>query len=674
MPSLIGQSLGRYHILEQLGQGGMASVYKAYDTILERDVAVKVIRVDQFAPAVLDEVLKRFEREAKALAKFSHPNIVHIHDYGEYQGAPYLVMEYLSGGTLKAELGKPMPWQQAKRILLPIAQALAYAHEHNIIHRDIKPSNILLTERGQPMLSDFGIAKILESEQTAALTGTGMGVGTPEYMAPEQWIGQAGPLMDLYSLGVVLYELVTGRKPYTADTPAAIMLKQANDPLPHPRRFAPELPEAVERVLLKALAKRPEDRYQSMGEFAVALERLSDGQPFGTGGIPGGNWRQEEEKTRLERDTGGKAVEETRKVLVPPEPAQKPGKAGRWVVFGGILAGACVLITALGIGLLILWQKGPGPLAGLASATAPATRTLAPTEISTQVKPPAVETPPSTEIPQSTETLPPTETPPPSPGSTLVRPVDGLVMVYVPGGTFSMGQTTDQALADCRNYFNDCQGSWFSDEQPPHSVSLQAYWIDRTEVTNAAYAKCVNAGACQPPASYSSNTRSSYYGNSQYADYPVINVNWAQAGSYCEWAGVRLPTEAEWEKAARGTEGVTYPWGNSLPTCSLANFGEPKNCTGDTSPVESLTSGASVYGALNMAGNVSEWVNDWYSATTYAVSQQSNPTGPNSGQERILRSGAWNLNPNFIRTTNRDHQSPNNQKDYIGFRCVSSAK
>jgi serine/threonine protein kinase len=278
MSNLIGQSLGRYQILEQLGEGGMATVYKAFDARLERDVAIKIIRTDQFAPAVLERILKRFEREAKALARLTHPNIVGVIDYGEHEGAPYLVMPYLPGGTLKQYLGKPMPWQDAVHILLPVAQALEYAHEHNIIHRDIKPSNILLTEKGQPMLSDFGIAKILESDETATLTGTGVGVGTPEYMAPEQWTGHAGLQSDIYSLGVVFYELITGRKPYVADTPAAILLKQATDPLPRPRQYVSDLPDAVERILLKALAHKIEDRYHEMGVFASALANLSVGQ------------------------------------------------------------------------------------------------------------------------------------------------------------------------------------------------------------------------------------------------------------------------------------------------------------------------------------------------------------------------------------------------------------
>jgi len=657
MQTLIGISIGRYHILEQLGEGGMATVYKAYDTRLERPVAIKVIRTDQFAPAVLEQVLRRFEREAKALAQLSHPNIVHVHDYGEYEDAPYLVMEYLPGGVLKSKLGTAMPWREAVRLLLPIAQALAYAHEHNIVHRDVKPSNILLTDKGQPMLSDFGIAKILENEQTAGLTTTGMGVGTPEYMAPEQWTGQAGPLADLYSLGVVLYELVTGRKPYTADTPAAIMLKQANDPLPRPRQFAPDLPESVEKVLFKALAKSPDDRYEGMGEFTVALESLISGHKLPADVQPE-QTKQVEQATLLVGGAGRQAIPSTPKVSAPPRRRLKLGKTGGWVAVIGFLVVVCILFVALGFGLLKLAQRGIGPLTGFVDSLA--TSTQIPTGI------------PTASEPSSTETIPPTEAPTPAAGSTRIRPADGLTMVYIPEGFFRMGQTAEQAVAECRNFFNDCQLSWFSDEQPPHDVTLDAYWIDRTEVTNAVYAKCVDSGACQPPGDISSQTRTSYYGNPQYADYPIINIDWGQAYSYCAWASGRLPSEAEWEKAARSMDWRTYPWGNNLPSCSLANYGEPQNCSGDTTPSDGYASGASPYGAINMAGNVSEWVNDWYSDNLYAQPQVSNPTGPETGTERVMRGGAWNLNPNFLRTTNRDHQSPDTRNDYIGFRCAGS--
>jgi tRNA A-37 threonylcarbamoyl transferase component Bud32 len=280
MSNLLGQSLGRYHILEQLGEGGMAVVYKAYDTRLERDVAVKVIRTEKLTLETMTRTLKRFEREAKALAKLTHPNIVPITDYGEHDGKPYLVMPYLPGGTLKQRLkGKPMPWQDAVRLLIPIARALHYAHQQGIIHRDVKPSNILITQSGEPMLTDFGIAKILlDNEETADLTGTGMGVGTPEYMSPEQFQGKGvDARTDVYSLGVVLYEMVTGRKPYQADTPAAVLIKQVTEPLPRPCMFVPDLPAVFEKMLIKAMAKNSEDRYQNMGELTATLEGLLSG-------------------------------------------------------------------------------------------------------------------------------------------------------------------------------------------------------------------------------------------------------------------------------------------------------------------------------------------------------------------------------------------------------------
>ena len=274
MPNLTGQSIGRYHILEQLGEGGMANVYKAYDTRLERNVAFKVLRTEQFSPVLLEQVLHRFEREAKSLARLSHPNIVNILDYGEHEGSPYLVMEYLPGGTLKQKLGQVIPWREAIQILLPVARGLAYAHQHGVIHRDVKPANILMDDFNAPILTDFGIAKLLEGADGHTLTASGVGIGTPEYMAPEQGIGAhtIDARADIYSLGIVLYEMVTGRKPYIADTPMAVVLKQMTDPLPRPTDFVPDLPEGVEHILFKALATQPEDRYADMNALIVAME------------------------------------------------------------------------------------------------------------------------------------------------------------------------------------------------------------------------------------------------------------------------------------------------------------------------------------------------------------------------------------------------------------------
>jgi serine/threonine protein kinase/formylglycine-generating enzyme required for sulfatase activity len=278
MNDLSGSSFGRYHLVEKLGEGGMAVVYKAFDTRLECDVAVKVIRLDNLPRSSEEIALKRFEREAKSVAQLTHPNIVKVSDFGEEDGLPYLVMPFLPGGTLKQFLGKPMPYSNAAHLLQPMADALAYAHLHNVIHRDVKPSNILITELGQPMLTDFGIAKIMDLQDGQTLTGTGVGIGTPEYMAPEQWTGDITPSVDIYSLGVVFYELVTGHKPYTADTPAAILIKQATDPLPKPSSFVSDLPESVEHVLYKALAKKPEDRFVSMTDLNSQLKQIDRAQ------------------------------------------------------------------------------------------------------------------------------------------------------------------------------------------------------------------------------------------------------------------------------------------------------------------------------------------------------------------------------------------------------------
>jgi serine/threonine protein kinase len=285
MVNLSGQNLGRYHVIERLGEGGMATVYKAFDTSLERNVAIKIIRADMKVGTEQNEFLKRFQREAKALAQLDHPYILKVLDYGEQDCNPYLVMPFVQGGTLKERMGRPIFYQEAAAILAPIAQALDYAHQRKVIHRDVKPANILISETNTPLLSDFGIAKILESGESTQLTATGVGIGTPDYMAPEQWMGKADPRTDIYALGVVFFQMVTGRLPFTADTPAAVLIKHMQDPLPRPSTFVTELPEAVEQVLYKALAKEPENRFQDMATFAGALEKLSRGEAAGLKGL-----------------------------------------------------------------------------------------------------------------------------------------------------------------------------------------------------------------------------------------------------------------------------------------------------------------------------------------------------------------------------------------------------
>ena len=238
----------------------------------------------------------------------------------------------------------------------------------------------------------------------------------------------------------------------------------------------------------------------------------------------------------------------------------------------------------------------------------------------------------------------------------MVAETDGMVLVYVPAGEFRMGSAGSDSLAR-------------DNEKPQHTVYLDAFWMDRTEVTNAMYALCVKAGACQPPASVKSSTRSSYYGDSSYDNFPVIYVSWSEAAVYCTWAGRRLPTEAEWEKAARGTDGRLYPWGNASPDANRLNF---NMYVGDTTAVGSYPSGASPYGALDMAGNVWEWVADRYSSTFYSGSPASNPSGPASGAHRVLRGGSWGYANRFVRAAVRGWDYPADRFNDFGFRCAHS--
>ena len=691
MVNLIGHDIGRYHIVEHLGQGGMAVVYKAYDTRLERDVAIKVIRMENFAPLIVENMLKRFEREGKSLAKMLHPNIVPIHDYGEYEGSPYIVMAYIPGGTLKNQIGKPIQYIKASRLLAPIARALDYAHSKGVLHRDVKPANILITAEGIPMLSDFGVAKFIEGKEGNTLTSSGAGIGTPEYMAPEQCLGKkVDARTDVYALAIVLYELLTGRKPYTADTPMGVIHKQISDPLPHPAQFTSGIPEMVENILFKALAKDPEDRYVNMAEFATMLEKIStienhftpqsrvltENPPLeAVGGavyqaeteekdnqlpptikqppapllfsenptplvINQRPFRQAEMDQTLDRPS---PVETTPIPAKDRDPANRKKRIGLSRGLGFVLAGGLLLVLLTGG----IWLVGNNIIAIPVSAL--------PGKFSSFF---------STIVPQIT---------PQGIGSSKVSDKDGMKLMYVSAGDFQMGSTDAQfqlAVLNCEKYTrpaSNCQG-WFSLEKPVHRVYLDAFWIDQTEVTNAMYAKCVSTGSCQAPHDSSSQTRKSYYGDSQFADYPVIHVDWFQADTYCKWAGRSLPTEAQWEKAARGTDGRTYPWGEEIAD-QKANT-PPNSSLKDTTSVSSYKAGASPYGALDMAGNVSQWVADWISP--YSDGYQRNPTGPESGKSRVIRNGSFQNWDFFVRSAYRIVDSPADQNSYTGFRCAAS--
>ena len=285
MPFIIGENVGPYRLIEKLGKGGMATVFKAYHPSLDRYVAIKALH-----PAFMEHpgFIDRFEREAKVVAKLDHPNIVPIYDFSEHEDRPYLVLKYVRGETLKARLEKSkLTYKESKHIFRVISSALAYAHQEGVLHRDIKPSNVLMEKGGQIYLADFGLARMTETSQTT-LSGQMM-MGTPHYISPEQAKGLGGldNGTDIYSLGVMMYELLVGEVPYQADTPFSVIHDHIYSPLPLPMEMNPDLNEDIQRAILKSLAKKREDRYEKISDMmamflkafdTLIIEHPSDGE------------------------------------------------------------------------------------------------------------------------------------------------------------------------------------------------------------------------------------------------------------------------------------------------------------------------------------------------------------------------------------------------------------
>jgi len=327
MPFNAGENIGPYRIIEQLGQGGMATVYKAYHASLDRYVAIKVLH-----PAFNEDNTfeARFQREARVVARLEHANIVPVYDYAEHEKRPYLVMKYIEGDTLKARMGKgPLSSEEIRKIVDAVGSALAYAHKQGILHRDIKPSNVLVATDGQMYLADFGLARIAQSGESTL--SSDMIMGTPQYISPEQAMGKkdldAGT--DIYSFGVMLYEMVVGQVPFSADTPFSIIHDHIYSPLPLPHTVNPDVPEPVERVLLKALAKDRADRYEDVNSMVEAFK-----DAWEEAGVPMQGTLVRLASARKDRtgsQTGSKATQvaqpEPTKMAVKSEPTKMAAKA-----------------------------------------------------------------------------------------------------------------------------------------------------------------------------------------------------------------------------------------------------------------------------------------------------------------------------------------------------------
>ncbi len=419
------QKIGRYEVRAELGRGGMATVFRAYDPNFERDVAIKVL------PEVFlhdPQFRVRFEREAKTIALLEHPAIVPVYDFGESENQPYIVMRYMSGGTLGDRLKQgALPLEEASRLINRLAPALDAAHARGVIHRDIKPGNILFDQYGNAFLSDFGIAH-LGAEGVTTMTG-GSALGTPGYMSPEQVTGdrKVDGRSDIYALGVLVYQMLSGRLPYSADTPAQVMMMHVLQPVPEILQNRPDLPVGCDAIITRAMAKNPDDRFSTAGEMAEAFDSTvrystpSAGMPavvISTAALDG--------KTAMIQHTAAAqtikstATADTVSSAAPAaEVIERKGGLSRGAMIGILLA--VVLFGGAAI-LFFLGRAGQGPLASLAPATAtavPTATSIAPTLSSaiptnTEAVLAVVPTNTSTPAPTDTPTLAPTETPMPT--------------------------------------------------------------------------------------------------------------------------------------------------------------------------------------------------------------------------------------------------------------------
>jgi eukaryotic-like serine/threonine-protein kinase len=609
-------SVGRYQIRGVLGAGAMGVVYRANDPDLGRAVAIKLVRDTRASPSSQARLL----REAQAMARLRHPNVVPIFDVGQVDGAVFVAMPLLEGGTLKRWLcDGSRPLDAILDRFIAAGRGLAAAHTAGLVHRDFKPDNVLLGTDGEIHVADFGLARLANdylAPNTSAdplapglLTQTGAVLGTPPYMAPEQLRNQPiDARADQFSFCVALWEAIYGTRPFP-DPPSDIdrPLRARFDAIaagpPPPRR---DHASSIAQLLVRGLAADPDSRWPSMQALLEAITAHRGHR----------RWRR-----RLAAGLG--AI--------------------------GLTAAIVALAWPLGLGHVRLFHPVPlterSDLENVPSPSPPSDALAL--GASHSVRPIAL--PDGPRWPR-----------PPAGASSGTCPRG---MVRVPAGRFGMGSP---------------DGTGDHDEHPMHEVTLSGYCIDKTEVTVKAYVACVTDTGCFP-ALFSEATgdygpedlrrRTQFCNRNDRPDHPINCVDWNQAAAYCQWAGGRLPTEAEWEYAARGSDERTYPWGNDAPSPQHLNVYGTTDGYDTTSPVGSFPDSASPFGALDMAGNVWEWTADWYGP--YSAAPVTDPQGPMNGTRRVLRGAGWmNLAPDVARAAFRNWGEPIVRINTLGFRCA----
>ena len=667
----------RYTIERELGAGGMATVYLAHDRKHHRKVAIKVLRPE--LAAVIGA--ERFLKEIEVTANLQHPHILPLFDSGEVDSLVYYVMPFVEGESLRDRLSSrgPLGVEDALTVVKDIAAALTHAHVHDVIHRDIKPENILL-EDGEALVADFGIALALSTTDAQRLTATGLSLGTPAYMSPEQIGGE--PTLDgrsdIYALGCLLFEVLTGSPPFTGPNAQAVIAAALADPAPSARSLRPEIPQAINTAVTRALAKRPEDRFETPRAFYEAcrgpeipdrrlrpLARLGVGVTVAVVALAiFFSWRTarvSKARTSLADiaalAAGGRVIEAyDRAVKVERVLGDDSLLADLMLEISDFLS-----VTTEPAGARVYLQPHRGEAAAMSDSQFVGVTPL------DDIRMPRVDH----RVLVALEGFPPVERiassaldrseRPHADSSRSIRfalalqpvadqPAD---MVFVPGGVYTIASP---------------------DVPSGLSTTLEDYWIDRFEVTNAAYRRFIVEGGYTNRAFWSETPavertalvdRTGLPGPRQWISqafpdgqdrYPVTGITWYEAAAYCHFAGKRLPTVYEWEKTARNGRishtGVLMPWGymNSTgPSADRANF----SGSGPL-PVDAFPFGISPYGAYAMAGNVKEWI--------------ANPMG----NGYLVTGGSWE-DPSYL-YTEFGAQPPSHTSAALGFRCARTVE
>ena len=592
-----GVNIDQRYVLELLiGVGGMGEVWKALDTRLGRSVAVKFLseRVMPEATQGSAEVQDRFRREIELLARLKGSGVVRITDRGDMpNGQVYLVMEYLEGLSLQECLdqmasenkepgSRRLAVLQVLHLLESLGGILREPHALGIVHRDIKPANIFLQRiaggREEIRLLDFGIAKALGETR---MTSSGFILGTVAYMAPEQFRGQSDVYSDLYSVGVVAYQSLAGRIPFSGTLAEVMHAHMSVHPEPFPSEL--RIPTELELLIGELMEKDPLRR---LGSAEMLVRRVQQ--------IRGKLSGQTEQLTTIIQPR-----------IRPPTAVDpnKQRKARRRISLK--LKPSYIFVTFLVALLAGLYLSAGSKLFDVGSWMGLFNR---------------------------------------------VR----LVSIYMPGWVPQSIRYPNMAKIPAGPFLMGCQGKEDCEEDEPDSKpSVASFLIDKTEVTVSSYSFCVWSGACKIPMP----KKNCNYGRKEKSQDPINCVTWKQADSYCEWVGKRLPTEREWEKAARGTDGRKYPWGDEPEiTCDYAALPKCQN-KNSTWKVGSMPQGVSPYGVFNMMGNVQEWTSSWYD---------------DLHTRKVLRGGSWYYPLRYARASSRTEGRPTTSHAHLGFRCVVS--